>query len=96
VRQQRLTLDHWPQLQQLHQLPPGECLELATGDRQSLRGQVDLQHRLVLAELLIEAALFRSESRGGHYRTDVPAAQPYWQRHTVQQRGRVISTAPIG
>ena len=96
VRQQRLTLDHWPQLQQLHQLPPGECLELATGDRQSLRGQVDLQHRLVLAELLIEAALFRSESRGGHYRTDVPAAQPFWQRHTVQQRGRVISTAPIG
>lgn len=96
VRQQRLTLDQWPQLQQVHQLPPGECLELATGDRQTLRGQVDLQHRLVLAELLIEAALFRGESRGGHYRTDVPAAQPYWQRHTVQQRGRVISTAPIG
>jgi L-aspartate oxidase len=96
VRQQRLTLDQWPRLQQVHQLPPGECLELATGDRQTLRGQVDLQHRLVLAELLIEAALFRGESRGGHYRTDVPAAQPYWQRHTVQQRGRVISTAPIG
>jgi len=96
VRLQRLALDHWPQLQQVHQLRPGDRVQLAAGDPQSLRSQVDLQHRLVLADLLIEAALFRSESRGGHYRTDVPAAQPYWQRHTVQQRGRRISTAPIG
>jgi len=96
VRQQRLALDHWPQLQQVHRLHPGDSVQLAPGDPQSLRSQVDLQHRLVLADLLIEAALFRSESRGGHYRTDAPAAQPYWQRHTVQQLGRGISTAPIG
>jgi L-aspartate oxidase len=96
VRQQRQALEGWPQLQQLQQLQPGECLQLASGDQPQLRAQVDLQHRLVLAELLIEAALFRGESRGGHYRTDAPAAQPFWQRHTLQQRGQAISTAAIG
>jgi L-aspartate oxidase len=44
----------------------------------------------------MEAALFRAESRGGHFRDDFPAKQPFWQRHSVQRRGRSISTAPIG
>jgi L-aspartate oxidase len=96
VRQQRQALSRWPQLQQLQRLQPGDSLQLAGGDQANLRSQVDLQHRLVLAELLIEAALFRSESRGGHYRTDAPAAQPYWQRHTVQQQDRAIQTTAIG
>ncbi|MFM1811720.1 MAG: L-aspartate oxidase [Cyanobacteriota bacterium] len=96
VRQQRQALTRWPQLQQLQQLQPGDSLILASGDQANLRSQMDLQHRLVLANLLIEAALFRRESRGGHYRTDAPAAQPYWQRHTVQQRHRAIQTTAIG
>jgi L-aspartate oxidase len=96
VRQQRQALSRWPQLQQLQQLQPGDSLQLGSGDQANLRSQMDLQHRLVLAELLIEAALFRSESRGGHYRTDAPAVQPCWQRHTVQQRDRAIQTTAIG
>jgi succinate dehydrogenase/fumarate reductase flavoprotein subunit len=55
----------------------------------------DLRQRLVLAELLCQAALFRDESRGGHFREDAPAPQPFWQRHTVQQRGRAIATSAI-
>jgi L-aspartate oxidase len=50
----------------------------------------------VLAELMIEAALFRCESRGGHHRYDAPAPQPFWQCHTVQERGRRIRTTPAG
>ena len=96
VRQQRQALGRWPQLQQLQQLQPGDSLQLASGDQANLRSQIDLQQRLVLADLLIEAALFRNESRGGHYRTDAPAALPYWQRHTVQQRQRAIHTTAIG
>jgi L-aspartate oxidase len=38
------------------------------------------------------AALFREESRGGHFRIDAPARQPFWQRHSVQQRGDAIRT----
>ena len=96
VRQQRQALEHWPQLRQLRQLEPGSSLLISRADQAGLRNQVDLQHRLVLAELLIEAALFRTESRGGHYRTDAPAPQPFWQRHTLQQRAQAISTGPIG
>jgi L-aspartate oxidase len=55
----------------------------------------ELRQRLVLAELLCQAALFRDESRGGHFREDAPAPQPFWQRHTVQERGRAITTSAI-
>jgi hypothetical protein len=43
----------------------------------------------------IEAALFRSESRGGHHRTDAPAAQVFWQRHTDQRQHQPPSTSPL-
>ena len=52
----------------------------------------ELHQRLVVAELLMEAALFRVESRGGHFRTDAPARQPFWERHSRQQKGRAIQT----
>ena len=96
VRWQRRAQEHWPQLRQLRQLEPGTSLLVNRADQAGLRSQVDLQHRLVLAELLIEAALFRTESRGGHYRTDAPAPQPFWLRHTLQQCGQPINTGPIG
>jgi len=55
----------------------------------------ELRQRLLLAQLLMEAALFRSESRGGHYRRDAAASQPFWRAHSLQQRGRSISTARV-
>jgi L-aspartate oxidase len=55
----------------------------------------ELWQRLVLAELLMEAAQFREESRGGHFRTDVPARQPYWQRHSRQRIGKAIQTEAV-
>jgi L-aspartate oxidase len=61
-----------------------------------LRLQQELRQRLVLAELLIEAAAFRQESRGGHFRTDAPAAQPFWRCHTLQQKHRPIRTGAVG
>ena len=56
----------------------------------------DLRQRLVLAELLMEAAAFRVESRGGHHRTDAPTPQPFWLRHTLQERSRSPFTGPVG
>jgi L-aspartate oxidase len=49
-----------------------------------------------VAESLLEAALFRQESRGGHYRLDAPARAPFWQCHSLQERGQRIRTEPIG
>jgi L-aspartate oxidase len=55
----------------------------------------DLQQRLVVTQLLLEAALFRQESRGGHFRVDAPATQPFWRRHTLQQRHQPIRTEAV-
>jgi L-aspartate oxidase len=35
------------------------------------------------AYLLVRSALFRTESRGAHYRSDFPDTDPNWQFHTV-------------
>ena len=78
-----------------HGLPPGLTMELGPGQREQLLAVQDLRQRLVLAELLFEAALFRSESRGGHFREDAPSPQPFWQRHTVQELGLAIGTSAI-
>lgn len=45
--------------------------------------------------LMLEACLFRKESRGGHFRDDFPTSVPFWQCHTLQTRGKNIHTRPI-
>jgi L-aspartate oxidase len=96
IRRQRAALERQPLLRACHDLMPGEQFSLGRTSLAALRLQQELRQRLVLAELLLEAAEFRQESRGGHFRTDAPAAQPFWRRHTLQQRGRPIRTGPIG
>ncbi|MEB3266655.1 MAG: L-aspartate oxidase [Cyanobacteriota bacterium] len=96
VRRQSEELAVEPLLQRLYGQPPGVRLSLDPSQRQALRLVHDLRQRLSLAQLLIEAALFRSESRGGHYRTDAPASQPFWQCHSRQRHGWAIATLPIG
>jgi L-aspartate oxidase len=76
-------------------LARGERLALQGEGRQVLLGLQNLRQRLVLAELLIEAAGFRTESRGGHFRTDAPAMQPFWRCHSLQRRGMPISTQAV-
>ncbi len=44
-----------------------------------------------LAKLVVEAALFRQESRGTHYRTDFPETSTEFQKHTLQQWGRKVA-----
>lgn len=44
-----------------------------------------------LARLMAEAALWREESRGGHYREDFPQRDDkHWQAHSAQQAGQAI------
>lgn len=95
VRSQRLQLEASPAWQRLQALTPGHSLQLATADLPALKRLQELHQRLVLAGLLVEAALFRSESRGGHHRTDAPAAQPFWQRHADQRQHQPPSTSPL-
>ena len=96
VRSQRLALEQEPLLQHGRGLEPGDQFQLGRASLGLLRLQQELRQRLVLAELLIEAAAFRQESRGGHFRTDAPASQPFWRCHTVQQRHHGIRTRSVG
>ena len=50
---------------------------------------------LIVASLIMNPALLRKESRGGHYREDFPCADEYFQVHSVQQMGKEITTAPV-
>ena len=95
LRGQRRQLEASQTWRQLQNLEPGQSVQFDPAAVPALRRLQELQQRLVLTELLIEAALFRTESRGGHHRTDSPHAQPFWQRHTDQQRHRPPSTAPV-
>ncbi|MEB3322707.1 MAG: L-aspartate oxidase [Synechococcaceae cyanobacterium] len=96
VRRQRHHLEAGALLRAVDRQEPGEHLAVPAALGEPLRLLQDLRARLVLAERLMEAARFREESRGGHFRLDAPAAQPFWQRHSVQVRGRGIHTAAVG
>jgi L-aspartate oxidase len=93
VQRQRQELESQPLWHQLHQREPGRSARLSPEAVPLLKRVHDLHLRLSLAELLMEAALFREESRGGHFRIDAPSKQPFWQRHSVQQRGEPIRTS---
>ncbi|MBV9241132.1 MAG: L-aspartate oxidase [Acidobacteria bacterium] len=49
---------------------------------------------VTLARLIATAALWREESRGGHYRTDFPDQDDRFRKHSIQRVGEVISSAP--
>ena len=47
---------------------------------------------VTLAKLVTRAALWREESRGGHFRSDTPEREKDWEFHSIQKQGEVIST----
>ena len=82
-------------LQVLQSLDKGRAVELPEDQARWLGKAHDLQQRATVAALLMESALFRAESRGGHFRVDVPAQQPFWRRHSLQRQGLSISTEAL-
>ena len=72
--------------------PHQQLLQLEEPSRQELNLLLDLTHRQRTTALLLEACLFRTESRGGHFRSDAPSALPQWRRHSRQLRGEGIKT----
>ncbi|MDJ0618510.1 MAG: L-aspartate oxidase [Calothrix sp. MO_192.B10] len=70
----------------LFALSPQETINLASPDMASkLQLWAETRNLLDIAYLILNSALFRTESRGGHYRTDYPHTESSWQVHTLVQ-----------
>ena len=63
--------------------------------RRDLNLLLDLSNRQKSSWLMLEACLFRKESRGGHFRDDYPTSVPFWQCHTRQVKGKDIHTRSV-
>ena len=94
-RQLEGELSGQPLLQVLQSLDKVRAVKLPQDQARWLGKAHDLQQRATVAALLMESALFRAESRGGHFRVDVPAQQPFWRRHSLQRQGLSISTEAL-
>jgi L-aspartate oxidase len=46
----------------------------------------EIRNLLTVGELVAEAALARTESRGGHYRRDYPQPEERWRKHIIFRR----------
>ncbi len=73
----------------------GKCHQFDDIGRRDLNLLLDLSNRQLTSSLLLEACLFRRESRGGHFRTDAPSALPHWKCHSRQKFGQSMSTRPV-
>jgi L-aspartate oxidase len=73
-----------PLSQQLLHLSPTQTVQfdLSNTDRQ-LRTWGETRNLVDVGYLILKSALFRTESRGGHYRIDYPTTHPNWQVHTL-------------
>jgi L-aspartate oxidase len=81
--------------QLLTQLNPSETLKFEHSEiDQGLRAWGELHNLLDIADLILRSALFRTESRGGHYRSDYPETSTDWEVHTIVQ-GQLWKTAPV-
>jgi L-aspartate oxidase len=88
-----LQVQQWKQ--QLHSLKMGEFLLNLVPDQGQLflcpsvqleiRIAIETLNLLDIADLILQSALFRAESRGGHYRGDFPETLTNWRLHTTIQ-----------
>jgi L-aspartate oxidase len=53
-----------------------------------LANWAELRNLLDVSQMLLKSAQYRTESRGGHYRSDYPTTQTNWQVHTMIQADR--------
>ena len=74
VQAEESWLEKQPLLQLVKDLDHAETFELGDSSRRNLNLLLDLHHRLLTSRLMLEAGLFRRESRGGHFRIDAPVA----------------------
>lgn len=80
----RQIFEQLPSSQYLTTIPKGQTVQLVENlEEEKLRTWSETRNLLDIAYLILKSALFRQESRGGHYRLDYPETSPEWQVHTL-------------
>jgi L-aspartate oxidase len=88
--------DSWPVSQYLLQLQPGETASFSLPDVDAqLRTWGEVRNLLDVAYLILKTAAFRTESRGGQYRSDFPHSDSSWQVHTLVQNDKWWRSPPM-
>lgn len=68
-------------------LQPQQTVQLESVKIQSqIRTIAETLNLLLIADLILQSAAFRTESRGGHYRSDFPQTSASWEMHTFIQK----------
>ncbi|HEY9659164.1 MAG TPA: FAD-binding protein, partial [Allocoleopsis sp.] len=76
--------------------PSGQSLHLESPDLAAhLRLWSETRNLLDIAYLILKSAVMRTESRGGHYRSDYPQLDPQWQAHTLVVGETWFKSPPI-
>lgn len=75
----------FPLTQCLTALSPQQSVALLPEQASLLRLWGETRNLLDIGYLILKSAAFRTESRGGHYRSDYPDTDPSWQVHTLVQ-----------
>jgi L-aspartate oxidase len=77
-------------------LQSGRELDLAATEIDNLRRWSETRNLLDVAYLILKSALFRTESRGGHYRADYPQTDDrHWRAHTLVKEETWQKSAPL-
>ncbi len=86
----RKEFDHLPLSKFLFNLTEAQIgvFEIETAHQQ-LASWGETRNLLDIAYLILTSALFRTESRGGHYRQDYPQTDRHWQVHTLVTAAKV-------
>ena len=67
-----------------------KIISLDEPNRRALNLLMDLNNRQITTKLLLDACIFREESRGGHFRFDFPNKDEDWQCHSRQSKSEKI------
>jgi L-aspartate oxidase len=85
-----------PLSQALMHLQPKQSAVFSHPDATTqIRTWGEVRNLLDVAYLILKSAVFRTESRGGHYRSDYPQTNPRWKTHTLVHDHHWFQSQPI-
>ncbi|TVQ46626.1 MAG: L-aspartate oxidase [Gloeocapsa sp. DLM2.Bin57] len=88
----RKILAEQPIKQHIANSTPTETLVFTSPEAvNQLRLYAETTNLVDIGYLILKSALFRTESRGGHYRLDYPDTLESWQVHTLIQGDRILA-----